>query len=295
MKHVVTDDEDYSRADKIIKNICNDASHAFVQKLFRQKRIKCSRGKISASDRLCAGDILEIFADLSIEKKKDPLRDEKLFHQLQRMIIFENKDFFALNKPARLAVQSGAKISMCVDTFIKSHPQGECRLVHRLDMNTSGVLLIAKSQKSAQKLTKLFREGKIQKTYLAIVDGKITDRGAIENFLTKSFRGNEEKMQVSDVGQKAITEYNPLKTIGRYTLLELNPLTGRKHQLRVHCADVLKAPILGDKKYNPRLMHRELFLHAYKLRIQELGVEISAEIPVYFQKLLNDAPVIDQS
>ncbi|MDR3187336.1 MAG: RluA family pseudouridine synthase [Holosporaceae bacterium] len=288
MKHVVTVDEDNCRADKIVKNLCRNISYACVQKLFRQKKVKRNRGKIFAADRLQAGDILEVFADLTEEKKPDPMRDEKLFQQLQRMVIFENEDFFALNKPAGLAVQSGVKISMCVDILIKSHPGSECRLVHRLDRDTSGVLLVAKNQKSAQKLTKLFREGKIQKTYLAIVDGRVNGSGVIENFLAKSFRDNKEKMQISDAGQRAVTKYNQLESVGCYTLLELNPLTGRKHQLRVHCADVLKTPIVGDKKYNPYPVCRELFLHANKLRIQELGVEITAEIPVYFRKFLAD-------
>jgi 23S rRNA pseudouridine955/2504/2580 synthase len=266
-----------------------------MQKLFRQKRVKCNREKILAADRLRAGDILEIFADLSEKSKPDPIRDEKFLHQLQRMIIFENEFFFALNKPAGLAVQSGVKISMCVDTLIKSHPEPECRLVHRLDKDTSGILLVAKNRESAQKLTKLFRDGKIQKTYLAIVEGRVNGSSVIENFLKKSFHGNEEKMQISSMGQKAITKYNSLESMGCYTLLELNPLTGRKHQLRVHCADVLKTPILGDKKYNSHPVHRELFLHASKLCIHELKVEIMAQMPAYFRKFLADMHNIVQT
>ncbi|MDR2067677.1 MAG: RluA family pseudouridine synthase [Holosporaceae bacterium] len=288
MKHVITADEDNCRADRIIRSLFRDAGYAHVQKLFRQRDVKCNRKKISAADRLRTGDILEIFADLSEKKQQEPRRNEKLFRRLQRMIVFENEDFFALNKPTGLAVQSGVKISMCVDTLIKSYSSCECRLVHRLDRDTSGLLLIAKNQKSARKLTKLFREGKIHKTYLAIVDGEISGSGLIENFLKKSFRGNEEKMHVSNEGQLAVTKYSSLELMGCYTLLELNPFTGRKHQLRAHCADVLKAPILGDKKYNPQPTHKELFLHASKLCIQELGVEITAEIPMHFRKFLTD-------
>jgi 23S rRNA pseudouridine955/2504/2580 synthase/23S rRNA pseudouridine1911/1915/1917 synthase len=181
-----------------------------------------------------------------------------------------------------LAVQLGTNISICVETFINAYPNRHCRLVHRLDKDTSGVLLVAKNQNFARKLTGLFRENKIKKTYLAIVDGKIAKSGTIDDFLEKSFVGNEEKTRVSDSGQRAITFYKPLKALGETTLLELKPSTGRKHQLRVHCAEVLNAPVLGDKKYNPNCRHKELFLHAHKVFIEELGVEITAEIPRHF-------------
>ncbi|MDR1235738.1 MAG: RluA family pseudouridine synthase [Holosporaceae bacterium] len=282
MEHIVTSYEDNLRADKIVKNIFSDVGYVFLQKLFRLHKIKVNGKKVSASDRLHAGDIIKVFANLTETRKDSPEFNSKLFNDLKSMIIYENEDFFAVNKPAKLAVQSGTDISICVETFIKSYPDCECRLVHRLDRDTSGVLLIAKNQKSARKLTGLFRENKIEKTYLAMVDGKILHPGVTDNFLIKSFVGNQERMIVSDSGQRAITKYKPLKIIENYTLLELKPKTGRKHQLRVHCADVLHAPILGDKKYNANPRHKELFLHAHKIFIDDLKIEIVADIPPHF-------------
>jgi 23S rRNA-/tRNA-specific pseudouridylate synthase len=159
--------------------------------------------------------------------------------------------------------------------------------VHRLDRDTSGVLLVSKNQKFARKLTELFRENRIKKTYLAVVDGKISKSGVIDNFLEKSFIGNEEKMRVSDTGQRAVTVYRPLKIMENGTLLELKPSTGRKHQLRAHCAEVLNAPSWGDKKYNQNSRHGELFLHAYKILIDEFGIEITAEIPQHFLEIIS--------
>jgi 23S rRNA-/tRNA-specific pseudouridylate synthase len=156
--------------------------------------------------------------------------------------------------------------------------------VHRLDRDTSGILLIAKNQNFARKLTELFRENKIKKTYLAAVDGKISHSGTIDNFLIKSLFGNLERMNVSKTGQRAVTNYRPLKIIENYTLLELKPKTGRKHQLRVHCADVLRAPILGDIKYNPEPKYPELFLHAYKIFIEDWNIKIVADIPRHFSE-----------
>jgi 23S rRNA pseudouridine955/2504/2580 synthase len=252
--------------------------------LFRLRKIKANGKRISASDRLKAGDVLKVFASLDEVEKDNSQSDPKLFDRLKKMIIYENENLFAINKPTKLAVQLGTNILICVETFIKAYPNCKCHLVHRLDRDTSGVLLVAKNQNYARKLTTLFRENKIKKTYLAIVDGKITKSGTMDTFLEKSFVGNEEKMRVSEFGQRAITAYKPLKSLENAALLELKPSTGRKHQLRVHCAEVLNAPIWGDKKYNKNCRHRELFLHAHKIFIEDLGVEITAEIPRYFQE-----------
>ncbi|MDR2766059.1 MAG: RluA family pseudouridine synthase [Holosporaceae bacterium] len=282
MEHVVTVHEDNSRADKVVTNICRDAGYAFIQSLFRRHRIKVNGLKISASHRLHAGDVVKIFADLSETRRDQPEFVQRLWKQLQRMIIFEHEDFFAINKPPGLAVQSGTKVGMCVDALIKSYPEHRCHLVHRLDKDTSGLLLVAKNQTAARRFTGLFRENKIHKTYLAVVDGLITTSGRIENFLEKSFIDDEEKMRVSESGLLAVTEYRPLKSSNGHTLLELKPSTGRKHQLRVHCADVLDTPILGDVKYHSNSQHRRLFLHAQKIFIEELETEIEAPPPAHF-------------
>ncbi|MDR2780903.1 MAG: RluA family pseudouridine synthase [Holosporaceae bacterium] len=267
-----------------MKKLFAGVSYVFLQKLFRLHKIKVNGKKVYASDRLHTNDVITIFADLTEAHKSTPVFNQKLFNELKSMIIYENENFFAINKPTKLAVQLGTKVSTCVETFIKSYPGCECHLVHRLDQDTSGVLLIAKNQKFARKLTEMFRENKIQKTYLAVVDGKISQSGIIDNFLMKSFIGNQERMIVSETGQRAVTAYRPLKVIEDYTLLELKPSTGRKHQLRVHCADVLHAPILGDRKYGSNPRHKDLFLHAHKVVIDDWEIDIAADIPPYFFK-----------
>lgn len=268
----VKKDQDDSRADKILKEFCPNVSYVFLQKIFRTRRVKVNGKRIKASDHLCAGDKLQIFADLSTsenhvsETMPENLRN-KLFSQLKKMIIFENDDLFAINKPAGLAVQLGTKISVCVETLIKSYPEKKCHLVHRLDKETSGTLLVAKNLSAAKKLSELFRENKIKKTYVAIVDGKISKSGLINSPIDSA---------------DAITKYMPLKQIGKYTLLKLQPSTGRKHQLRIHCARDLNAPILGDQKYNKNVSHKKMFLHAYKIQIPDLKIGITSPFPQHF-------------
>ncbi|MDR2157820.1 MAG: RluA family pseudouridine synthase [Holosporaceae bacterium] len=287
MKHTVTEDEENLRADKVIKNICGDVGYAFLQKLFRLGKIKVNGKKVAASGKLRSGDVVMIYAKLGPVPNDTPVFSKKLFDQLKSMIIFENENFFAINKPSGLAVQPGIKVSVCVETLIKSRPDCQCRLVHRLDKDTSGALLIAKNQKYARRLTEMFRENRIKKTYIAIVDGKISESGVLDNFMEKSFAGAEEKMRISDSGQRAITAYSPLKQVGEFTLLELKPFTGRKHQLRVHCADVLKTPILGDGKYNRNSRRGEMLLHAHKVFLEDFGIEIIADIPEYFHEIIS--------
>ncbi len=207
------------------------------------------------------------------------------------MLVFENDDFLALNKTAGLAVQPGSKVSFCVETILKA-VLDKYFLVHRLDKDTTGVLLVAKNQIYARKLTQMFREGKIKKTYWAIVDGKLKDTGVkvIRNFIDKSFVGGEERMTIvkDNQGQLAITKYRAIKRVGYFTLLELKPETGRKHQLRVHCSESLKSPILGDVKYNKHVQHKNLFLHAKILVISDLNITIEAPLPKHFAEMLEN-------
>lgn len=292
--YLVSQDDDGCRVDRFVRNLFKDVGYVLLQKLFRQGKIKVNGKKAKSSQRLKENDRVVIYFNQLTKNtddsekfvQKDP-RLEKLYHE---MLIFENDDFLALNKKQGLAVQLGSKLNFCVETILKNVFE-KYFLVHRLDKDTSGVLLVAKTQKYARKLTQLFRDGKIKKTYWAIVDGKINKSGVIRNFIGKSFVSGEERMTVTDEknGKLAITRYAPVNRVGYYTLLELNPETGRKHQLRVHCAEVLKAPILGDKKYNKSVQHKNLFLHARQLVIPDLNFKIEAPLLQHFLNMINEA------
>ncbi|MBQ7673686.1 MAG: RluA family pseudouridine synthase [Alphaproteobacteria bacterium] len=305
IEYVVSHAENGFRADKIVVNAFGDVSYTFLQKIFRTKKVKVNEKVAHASDRLKTGDIIKIFARKaapSIRKDTQAKNDDtqvkmnlKSAEKFKQMIIFENTDFIAINKPTNLAVQKGSKVKICVEELMAAF-NPDLKLVHRIDKDTSGILLIAKNTLSAQKLTRMFREEKIHKTYFAIVDGKIKSNGIIDNFLHKTMVGNEEKIQITKddkSGQRAITKYFVRKIINTpgfeyYTLLELQPQTGRKHQLRVHCADALHAPILGDRKYNKHPIHKQLFLHAYKVEIDGTNIEITAKFPEYFPDIKID-------
>jgi 23S rRNA pseudouridine955/2504/2580 synthase len=296
-KHTVVADENNSRADKIISNLHKDLGYVFLQKLFRVGKIKVNGKKAKASDRLQIGDVLHIYGDFSVTQCEQlPSFDQKLSDRFKNIIIFENDDFLAINKPINIAVQLGTNISICIETFMKAYQNyTNCsgyRLVHRLDKDASGVLLIAKNLATTRKLTAMFKNNEIKKTYLAVVNGKIKKPGTIDNFIKKTLVGGEEKMRISKDGKRATTAYFPLKMLdpegkfADYTLLKLIPSTGRKHQLRVHCAETLKSAILGDKKYGDNSVFGQLFLHAHKIIVD--NIEIIAQIPEYF-------PILERS
>ncbi len=290
IEYKISDDDDGCRIDRIVKRLCNGIGYARLQKIFRVGKVKVNSKKVAPDLRVKTGDLVSIYETISSEDQPtteefNENQKQSFVDSLNKMIIFENDEILAINKPAGLAVQLGSKLNFCVETLLKAKYE-KFFLVHRLDKDTTGVLLIAKTLKSARELTKLFRENQIHKTYWALVDGKISKSGMISNYLTKSFVSGEEIMTVASDGLKAVTKYNPLQRVGYFTLLELKPGTGRKHQLRVHCATSLNAPILGDRKYNKNCSHKNLFLHAKQIEIPSLKLTITATLPEHFEKAI---------
>jgi len=180
-----------------------------------------------------------------------------------------------LNKPAGIAVQSGTNQKKSLDAMLVEYdPTSRPRLVHRLDMDTSGVLVFAKTLPMTRWLTNAFKERTVQKMYWALVCGVPQQKeGVVSLALSKKPDPKGEKVRVdAQTGLKATTTYRVVEALGNQVAwLELTPKTGRTHQLRVHCAEGLKTPILGDGKYGGKeaffLGRRNLHLHARRLVI----------------------------
>lgn len=263
IKYEVTDLDDARRVDRVLKSYFSDFNYAFLQKIFRKGRIKVNGRKVQPSEKVRAGDIVEIFADISA--KPEPQRNEDFRDHFAKLIIFETPDFLMINKPAKLAVQGGSGVKICVEMLMLSYDKN-CRLVHRLDKDTSGALLIAKNPQTAKVLAEKFKNSEIQKTYYAITHNRIEKKVVLESFLDKKFIGGREMVVVADSGKYAKTIVEPVYSNEKFSLLKLTPLTGRKHQLRVHLATLLNSPIVGDTRYGNDDADR-LYLHAYKIVI----------------------------
>ena len=261
-----------------------------LQKLLRTKQIKVDGKKAEANTRLNAGQELRL-PPLDNEKAvKNPAVVSKSDTDfIQSMVVFKDDNIIVLNKPSGLAVQGGTNTARHIDGMLdalKFENSEKPKLVHRIDKDTSGVLVLARNRRYAELLTKAFREHMLQKTYLVLAIGNLKNpEGEIKIALDKV----GEKMEPSDEGKKAVTRFKVLDTVGeKFTLLTAEPLTGRTHQIRAHmeCAG---CPILGDNKYFGQSRKRfpelssKLHLHAYKIDLS----------PVYNKKLVVKAPLPD--
>ena len=199
-------------------------------------------------------------------------------------ILFENDDLIAVNKPAGMVVHpaAGHASGTLVNAILGYDPElegigGEERpgVVHRLDKETSGLILLAKNERAHRWLQDQFRLRKVEKTYLALVDGKPpTPSGRVEAYIGRD-PSHRKRMAIvpESRGREAISEYKTVESFKDHTWLEVHPITGRTHQIRLHCA-FLGCPIVGDQIYgkkHPSIKLRRHFLHAYRLKIMLPG------------------------
>ena len=270
-KFIVSKNYNKSRFDKWFKEEIINLPNALIQKLLRKNKIKVNKKKIKSSFRLSEGDEVSVFnlsnyKPTNFKKKIQYLPTPKEKKGLDKIIIHDNTDYIVINKPRGIAVQSGTNnLKNIIDIFKKTKyfSYSKPYIVHRLDKETSGIFLIAKNKQAAQFFTSLFRIRKIHKTYLAIVKGNFPKNiKKMEDFL-EYFEDNKKTKL------KAITFLKVLKTNSRYSLLELSPKTGRKHQLRKQLY-MRGHPIIGDQKYylnqNKHFKDQHMLLHSYKIK-----------------------------
>ena len=294
-KFLVEEDFINTRLDKWFKKKVYDVPQSFIEKNLRRGNIKINKKKIKSSYRLQKNDQIFIsdfkFVQSTNKIKKynyKPTKKEISFSS--NMFIENNENFAVINKPAGIAVQSGTKsrrnlldILRLTKEFSESTPY----TVHRIDKETTGVLIVAKNRKYAQLFTSLFRIRKIHKTYLGVIIGELQNKkGVLINDLY-NYEDNEK------VKVKAITYFKVLDTNNNYSFLSLNPETGRKHQIRKQLL-IHGCPILGDSKYrvstNYPKKKENLMLHAYKINfsIGNTKYSFSADPPITFKKVLKE-------
>ena len=276
--YTVDDDYNDSRLDKWFKNKIIKLPHSLLEKILRQNKVKVNKKKTKSSYRLQTGDLIEIY-DISKFKTADKkekikyLPKKKEINAYDHYVIEDNENFIVINKPTGIPVQSGTKsFKNIIDILKKSKyfKNSKPFIVHRIDKETSGVLIIAKNRKYAQLFTSLFRIRKIHKTYLAIVYGKVDKSIKVMKDNLIYYENNKKTFQ------KAVSNLKIIKSNDGYSYLELNPITGRKHQLRKQLLNI-GCPIIGDDKYflndRKRIKIKNLMLHAYKIKFMINNVQ----------------------
>jgi len=280
------------RIDRWIRLNVGKIPQGLIEKHLRSGKIKINKKKIKSSIKVKTNDIVNLFnldfKETIIQKKIKFEPSKEIIKSNEDQIIDNNKNFIVLNKSSGISVQGGTKSKKnLVDIFAKSEIfQGtKPYSVHRLDKDTSGVFIMAKSREYAQLLTSLFRLRKVHKTYLAICHGELNkDSGEWNNDL---IRYDGEKKII----EKAKTIYKVLDKNSEASLVELKPITGRKHQLRKQLY-ALGQPIFGDIKYklsnSARGLNKNLMLHSYQIKfiINDVKHTYTALLPDYFRKLL---------
>lgn len=295
-EHIIKETEAGLRLDRWFKKAYPRVPHSLLEKNLRKGLIRVNGKRAKSSDRLETGYVLRMpnfeMRDSEPLKKKIYQASPEDARALKQMVIFEDNRVMVLNKPAGLAVQGGSSQTHHLDGMLQALAGKGARplLVHRLDRDTSGVLVLAKNARIAAELGKLLQGREIEKIYWALVCGVPRPReGEVNLKIAKGMAGDREKMLVDEDGQRAVSRYRVVESVGKQAAwVELEPVTGRTHQLRVHMS-ALGCPIIGDMKYGCHIDETEalglenvLHLHARRIVLPAFagGGKIRVEAPL---------------
>lgn len=308
--------DENQRLDKYLKKYLKEAPGSFVYKMLRKKNIVLNGKKADGTEKLSAGDEIKLFlAEETLDKFTGKSQGSELrFPEKPLEILFEDEDILLLNKPAgELSQKAEAKdVSMneyalgylqrtgaITEESLKVFKPSVC---NRLDRNTSGILIVAKTYQAAREFGDALQKRSIRKFYHCIVKGKISAAEKIEGYLLKDEKTNKVQIfQGEKPGAARIeTAYRPVKYDGELTLLEVHLITGRTHQIRAHLSSIGHS-ILGDPKYGDRKLSekyhvRHQLLHASRLELDGFtgtfekynGMIVQAELPKSFQKIMTE-------
>lgn len=279
----VNEEETDMRLDRMLKKRFSGLTQGIIEKALRTGKIRVDGTRVKASYRITSGDVITLPVNIAEQSKaavskpfksSAKLPSKALIITLRKAVIDQTDDYIAINKPSGLAVQGGTGTSEHIDgAAAAAFPDGnKPLLVHRLDRDTSGVLILAKHRLAARQLAKGFQSRQHGKMYLALVNGrpKITTGNINAPLLKSGGYGNEKMVVDFERGDHAETDYECIDSIGgKISLMLLEPRTGRTHQLRAHMV-ALGCPILGDGKYGgadafPSEHVTRLCLHATRL------------------------------
>ena len=295
------------RLDKFLFMYLKNAPHSLVYKLLRKKRIKLNGKRAVGGELLAGGDAIGMYLspETIAELRKAGEHNSPL--QVGLDIVFEDEHLLIVNKPAGIPSHGGMKgkeAHLLARVLGYLHKTGSYSadatftpaLCNRLDVNTSGLVICGKNYQSIRAVNTAFAsEGSIEKTYLAIAEGELRGSAILESHYHKDVKTNTAYITDNPENPKVITKYKSLAISKNRTLVQVNPITGRSHQIRAHMASI-GHPLVGDKKYGGRAEGKIIsqLLHCYKLKLIEplLGypadTEWTAEPPDYFQQIIDN-------
>jgi 23S rRNA pseudouridine955/2504/2580 synthase len=303
----VTADEADMRVDRFLAARFPQLSFSYIQRIVRKGELRVNGRRVETKDRLEAGQAVRV-PPLKLDQPRPvaPRAQDDIRAYLASITLYEDADVLVLAKPAGLAVQGGSGMKKHVDGMLAALTDAEGqrpRLVHRLDKDTSGCLLVAKTRFAAAALARTFRSRAARKIYWAVVAGVPKPRqGRVSTYLAKDERADESVMRIARHGEKgathAVSYYAVIDTMAqKLAWLSMKPVTGRTHQLRVHAAEI-GHPIIGDPKYFdvenwdlPGGIQNRLHLHARRLVVPHPRgrgtIDVSAPLPAHMEQTFN--------
>ena len=297
MKELEVIEQVNKRIDAYMAEKYEDISRVAIQRLIETGKILVNGKKVKASYKVQVNDKITMEEEKAVEV-------ELKAQDIPVEIIYEDRDIIVVNKPKGMVVHPAngnpdgtlvnAIMAICKDSL--SGIGGEIRpgIVHRLDKDTSGILIVAKNDKAHINLSEQIKEHKVKKTYIALVKGIVKENNATINMPIGRSEKDRKKMAVTKKGKEAITHFKVLKRYDKYTLLEINIETGRTHQIRVHLSQI-GYPIVGDEVYSKGKNEWNIkgqCLHAksldFKHPVTNENMHLEAKIPQYFKKILEE-------
>ncbi|MBB3046549.1 23S rRNA pseudouridine955/2504/2580 synthase [Litorivivens lipolytica] len=292
---LVTVDEgaDGQRIDNYLLKVLKGVPKSRIYRILRKGEVRVNKSRVKPEYKLEVGDVVRIppvrVSDPG--EKASAFVSDSLADTLQKAILFEDDRLLIIDKPSGLAVHGGSGVSLgLIEALRKMRPEAKfLELVHRLDRDTSGCVMLAKKRSTLKTLHGLLRGDGVDKRYLALVEGRWSHRKEqVKLPLEKNvLRSGERMVKTTPEGKYALTRYQVVQRFAGATLVEAKPVTGRTHQIRVHC-QAAGHPIIGDDKYgkdevNQRFRERgvqRLFLHAHSLRFELEGEWIEVRAPL---------------
>lgn len=262
-----------------------------VYKMIRKGEVRINKGRCKPENKLALGDVVRIPPfDVPAQDAPAPIGN-RLLDTLRDSIIYDCAEFMVINKPSGLAVHGGSGLSFgLIEALRQIFPDNnQMELVHRLDRDTSGCIVVAKKRSALREFHRMLREGEMDKRYWALVEGRWPNRKKMVNAPLKKneLRSGERVVRVSVDGKESLTEFAVLRRFSDCTLIEAKPITGRTHQIRVH-AQYAGHPLIGDDKYGTDEMNQlfkgrgiaRLFLHAESLSFPWKKGRVSVQAPL---------------
>jgi len=294
-KVVISQEFAGQRIDNFLITYLKGVPKTRIYRIIRKGEVRINQGRTKPDYRLIAGDLLRIPPIRQGEKKSAMNFSGNLetAHHILDQVLYEDDGLIVINKPAGVAVHGGSGVSFGIIEalrHVKGNVNKNLELIHRLDRDTSGCLMIAKRRSTLKAIHEMLRIGEVEKVYWALVKGDWRGNPVVNAPLKKNLLSSGERIvKVAIDGQPSLTEFRVLNHYSSMTLVEAKPKTGRTHQIRVHAA-YAGCPIVGDPKYGDNAFNREmkaagfkrLFLHARQivLKLPETQKVISIEAPL---------------